>query len=82
MSTPEEADKNFRDEHLAEHFAVIYAPRRKRDRYPENTVELFPSESTAMDSADANQKRYPACVRGPFRSSEGLRLFYLIRWLD
>ncbi len=67
---------------LAEHFAVIYAPRRQRDRYPENTVELVDSAAAALAGADPERKRYPARVSGPFRSSEGFRLFYLLQWLD
>ena len=63
-------------------FAVIYAPRRKRDRYPENCVEVVASKEQALALADANAKRYAAKVLGPARSSEGLKLFYLVDWLE
>ena len=43
-----------------EHYAVVYAPPRARDRAPEANVRVV----------------------GPVRSSEGLRLFYIVRWLD
>jgi len=64
-----------------EHFAVVYAPRRKRDRFPENCVQVVASEAAAVGAADPNEKLYAAKVLGPARSSEGLRLYYLVRWL-
>lgn len=66
---------------LEEHYAVVYAPRRRRDRYPENCVRLVASAAQAMADADPERQLHPAQVRGPFRSSEGFRLFYLLRWL-
>jgi len=65
-----------------EHAAVVYAPRRRRGRFPENCVALFSSEQAAIAAADPGRQRYPARVVGPFRSSEGSRLYYLVRWLD
>jgi len=68
---------------LEEHFALIYAPRRgRRQRYPENCVHLVDSGEQAAEGAEPDRHLYPAKVCGPFRSSEGFRLFYLIRWLD
>lgn len=67
---------------VKEHFAVIYAPKRNRDRFPENCVDIVASEAEALRLADIDNKRYPAIVIGPARSSEGLRLFYLVDWLD
>jgi len=67
---------------VEEHFAVVYAPRRHRDRFPENCVEIVESEALAREKADENKKSYAAKVVGPSRSSEGLRLFYLECWLD
>lgn len=66
---------------LRESYAVIYAPRRQRQRYPENTVQLVDTEQEALAQADAVKNLYAARVCGPFRSSEGFRLFYLVRWL-
>ncbi|MBI3546858.1 MAG: hypothetical protein HY081_09770 [Gammaproteobacteria bacterium] len=63
-------------------FAVIYAPRRMRDRFPENCVTVVDSEATALQDADPKKNLYPARVIGPSRSSEGFRLYYLISWLD
>jgi hypothetical protein len=81
-----------------EHFALVYAPRRlpssclappshvphrpARDRVPEGSVQLVESEAAALAGADPARKLYPARVIGPARSSEGLRLFYIVRWLD
>jgi hypothetical protein len=69
--------------HLNEYFAVIYTPnKRQRGRFPENCVQLFNSAQAAIEAASAGEKRYPAKVVGPSRSSEGLQLYYLIHWLD
>lgn len=66
---------------VKERFAVVYAPRRQRGRFPENCVEVMASEEDACSSADLDAKRYPAVVLGPARSSEGYQLYYLVRWL-
>jgi hypothetical protein len=66
---------------LREEYAVIYAPRRQRQRYPENTVQVVATEQEALAGADEGKNLYAARVCGPFRSSEGFKLFYLVRWL-
>ena len=63
-------------------FALIYAPRRTRDRFPENCVTVVDSEAEARSGADSEKNLYPARVIGPSRSSEGFRLYYLVCWLD
>ena len=65
-----------------EHFAVVYAPKRYRDRVPEGSVTLVDSEAAALLAADASKKIFPARVVGPARSSEGMRVYYIVRWLD
>ena len=65
-----------------EHFAVVYAPKRRRDRFPENCVEVKEDEPAARAAADPDNNRFPAKVVGPARSSEGQSVFYLVRWLD
>jgi len=65
-----------------EHFALVYAPRRARDRVPEGNVTLVDSEQAARAGSDSKKKLYPARVVGPARSSEGLRVYYIVRWLD
>ncbi len=67
---------------VEERCGVVYAPRKSRDRFPENCVEVFESEQAALAAADPGAKRFAARVLGPSRSSEGLRLYYLVRWLD
>lgn len=64
---------------LPRHFARVYAPRRGRGRFPENCVELVASEDAAH--LGCNDKTHAAVVCGPSRSSEGVRLYYLVRWL-
>lgn len=67
---------------MKESFAVIYAPRRQRQRYPENTVYVQESQEAALAAADKGKNLFAARVCGPFRSSEGFMLYYLVAWLD
>lgn len=62
---------------------VIYSPSgKKRSRYPEGVVETYASEDEARAHADPDKHRHAALASGPSRSSEGFKLFYLVRWLD
>jgi hypothetical protein len=62
---------------------VIYSPSGKhRTRFPAGVVELYASEDEARAHADPDKHRHAAIASGPSRSSEGFRLFYLVRWLD
>ncbi|MDD5241616.1 MAG: hypothetical protein PHG47_07840 [Sulfuricella sp.] len=71
------------DTNLAhECYALVYAPSANRKRFPENCVTLKATEEEARAAADTAKKLIPAVVFGPSRSSEGFRLFYLVRWLD
>ncbi len=63
-------------------YVVIYTPQRKRKRFPESCVAVHVSEVAARAAAKPEQGYYAAVASGPSRSSEGLRLFYLVRWLD
>ena len=65
-----------------EHFAIVFAPRRNRDRFPEASVEIVISEAQAREGANPDANRYAARLIGPSRSSEGLRLYYLEAWLE
>lgn len=67
---------------VEQHYALVYAPRRQRGRFPENCVQVVESEAVARAGADSEKKLYAARVIGPSRSSEGLRLYYLDFWLD
>ena len=64
-----------------EHFAVVYSPRKKRERFPANVVTIYDSQEEAITQQDHNDKLYAAQVIGPSKSSEGLKIFYLVRWL-
>ena len=62
---------------------VIYSPSgKKRTRFPEGVVEIYASEDEALGHADPAKHRHAAIASGPSRSSEGFKLFYLVRWLD
>lgn len=61
---------------------VIYAPKRARKRFPEGCVTEYASEAEARAAARPDQDYYAAVASGPSRSSEGYRLYYLVRWLD
>lgn len=67
---------------VKEQFAVVYSPRRHRDRFPDNCVQAMDSRDTALAAADPAGKRFSAVVLGPSRSSEGFMLYYLVQWLD
>jgi hypothetical protein len=71
------------DQAIVNHcFAVIYSPGKRRKRFPENCVQPFSNAEEALAAA-GNQKDYHAAeVMGPSRSSEGFRLYYLLRWLE
>lgn len=64
-------------------YVVIYSPGGKgRKRFPENCVSIFPDEAEARSAARPEEGHYAAVASGPSRSSEGFRLYYLVRWLD
>jgi len=67
---------------VCEHFALIYSPQRKRNRFPENCVQVMASAEEACRGADAAKNLYPCRVLGPSRSSEGFKLYYLVDWLE
>lgn len=64
-----------------ESFAVIQKPRKNRKRFPEGCVTTFVNEQEAISIAGGMDKLRAAVVYGPSVSSEGLRVFYLVRWL-
>ncbi|MGA7979080.1 MAG: hypothetical protein WCA32_02505 [Chromatiaceae bacterium] len=67
---------------LDERFALVKTPRRNRARYPEGCVTLVAAEKEALARAEPARNLYPAVVYGPSPSSEGQRIYYLVRWLD
>jgi hypothetical protein len=61
---------------------VIYSPGgRNRKRFPENCVQVCADEDEARRQARPDAGFHAAIASGPSRSSEGFRLFYLVRWL-
>lgn len=67
---------------VEEHYAIVFAPRRNRGRFPEASVEIVDSEAAAREGASPDNNRFAARLVGPSRSSEGLRLYYLEAWLE
>jgi hypothetical protein len=67
---------------LQQRFALIKTPRTTRKRYPEGCVEIVASETAARTGAGRDKNLYPAIVYGPSVSSEGLRIYYLVRWIQ
>ncbi len=63
-------------------FAVVYVPRRSRNRFPAGCVEIKPCAADALDDSDPEQKKYAARVSGPSKSSEGQYIYYLLEWLE
>lgn len=64
------------------HFAVVNVRRGSRKRFPESCVETMSSAKAALSAADPAKNLHAAEVVGPSRSSEGIRLYYLVRWLE
>jgi hypothetical protein len=67
---------------VQEHFAIVWTKQRRRKRFPESCVRQMASRAEALAGADSRANQYPALVYGPSRSSEGLRVYYLVHWLE
>lgn len=63
-------------------YAVVYVPRRSRNRFAASCVEIKACAAEALDAANPDEKRYAARVSGPSKSSEGQFIYYLVEWLD
>lgn len=66
---------------VQEHFAVVHSVGQRRNRFPEQCVQLMTDETATQAAANPEEERHAALVMGPSRSSEGVRLYYLVRWL-
>ena len=64
-----------------EHWAVIYIPRRSRNRFPANCVQAHTSQDQALQASAPDMKKFAAKVIGPSKSSEGQSIYYLVHWL-
>lgn len=62
-------------------FAVVSVPRRSRNRFAASCVHLKDSEQQALAEEDPASKLFAAQVVGPSKSSEGVIVYYLARWL-
>ncbi|NCA69982.1 MAG: hypothetical protein EOM91_07710 [Sphingobacteriia bacterium] len=67
---------------LAERVALIRTRRTDRARYPEGCVTIVTDEALARASAAPEAGLHAAVVYGPSTSSEGQRLYYLVRWIE
>lgn len=65
-----------------EQFAVVYVPKRSRNRFPKGCVDVVSSKEEALKKSNPDQKQFPARVLGPSKSSEGQIIYYLVEWLD
>ena len=65
----------------AEHYAVVYVPKRSRNRFHTGCVTIVASAEEAVAQSDETAKRYAARVMGPSKSSEGQYVYYLVEWL-
>lgn len=66
---------------LQNHFALVHTRRKSRKRFPDGCVSPMGSAEEALAAADSNNNLYPAVVYGPSKSSEGVHIYYLVRWL-
>ena len=67
---------------VQEYFAIVQTKKRRRKRFPEGCVRRVASKAEALAATDPEANQFAALVYGPSRSSEGLRVYYLVRWLD
>lgn len=63
-------------------YAVVYVPKRSRNRFAASCVEIKSCAADALDDEDHENKRFAARVSGPSKSSEGQFIYYLVEWLE
>ena len=59
-------------------YAVVYAPRNRRKRFPAACVTLMDDREQALLHAKPDKNLFAATVLGPSKSSEGQYLYYLM----
>jgi len=62
-------------------YAIVYVPRRSRNRFSANCVNIKVTPEQALAEAEPDNKYFAARVMGPSKSSEGQYLYYLAEWL-
>lgn len=63
-------------------YAVVYVPKRSRNRFAANCVEIKSCAADALNDADPENKHFAARISGPSKSSEGQYIYYLVEWLE
>ncbi len=63
-------------------YAVVYIPKRSRNRFSANCVTIKSCAADALDNAAPENKYFAARVSGPSKSSEGQFIYYLVEWLE
>ena len=66
---------------VQQQFALVRGVRGKRKRFADNSIEIVASAEDALQQARPAENIHAAEVMGPSRSSEGIFMFYLVRWL-
>ena len=61
-----------------ESYAVVMIPRLKRERVPANNVSVVEDLASAIEQSNPEKHLYAAKVVGPARSSEGVKLYYIV----
>ncbi|MEZ5538339.1 MAG: hypothetical protein R3F02_22255 [Thiolinea sp.] len=64
-------------------YAAVYMPKFKasRKRFPASCIEISDDMQAVISACENDEKRFPAVVVGPSKSSEGQYIYYLLRWL-
>ena len=62
-------------------YGVVYVPKRNRNRFSANCVEIKSSAEEALAASDSKHRQFAAKLVGPSKSSEGQYIYYLIEWL-
>jgi len=65
-----------------EQYAVVYVPKRSRNRFAVNCVNIVNDLNEALNHSDPENKKFAARVLGPSKSSEGQYIYYLVEWLE
>ncbi len=62
-------------------YAIVYVPKRNRNRFAANCVAIKASAEEALAASDTGKKQFAAKLLGPSKSSEGQYIYYLVEWL-
>ena len=65
----------------SETFALVATRRTNRKRFPETCVQSVEDQQAALKGHNPEKGVHAAFVYGPSYSSEGQRIYHLIRWI-